>query len=98
MLVRIHKSYRDVVSICDSDMIGKKFEEKNMQLDIRESFFNGDEKTEEECIEIMKSLIKEDATFNIVGKKSTEAALKAGIISKKGVKKIDNIPYALVLL
>lgn len=41
---------------------------------------------------------KEDATFNIVGKESIEAALEARIISKAGIFLIDNVPIALGLM
>jgi len=43
-------------------------------------------------------MLKEDSTFNIIGKKSVNAALKAGIITKDGIKKIQGIPFALILL
>ena len=92
------KSYRDIVAICDSDLLGKKFEEGEFQLDVKESFFKGDEKSKEETIEIIKDMSKEDATFNIVGKESTKAAIEAGIITEEGVKEIQGIPFALVLL
>ncbi len=98
MFVKVHSSYREIVAVCDSDLIGKKFEEDRFQLDIKESFFKGEETSEEKAIEIMKKMSAEDATFNIVGKKSTKAALKAGIIFQEGIKKIHGIPFALVLL
>ena len=98
MLVKIHRSYRDVVAICDSDLIGKLFEEDKFQLDVKESFFKGDEKNKEEIIEIMKNMLIEDATFNIIGKESTQTAIEAGIISKEGIKEIQGIPFALILL
>lgn len=98
MLIRIIKSYRDVVAICDSELLGKKFEENEFQLDIKESFFGGEELSELKAIEIMKDMAKEDATFNIVGKDSVKAALKAEIISKESVREISGIPYALILL
>ena len=98
MLVKIIKSYRDIVTICDSELLGKKFEEGNLQLDVKENFFNGEKTSEEKAIEIMKDMEKEDSTFNIVGEKSVNAALKAGIISQKGIKEIKGIPFALVLL
>ena len=41
---------------------------------------------------------EEDATFNIVGKDAVEAAFKAGIITKDGIKKVQGIPFSLVLL
>jgi len=34
MFVNVIKSYRDVVAICDKELIGKKFEEGNFQLDV----------------------------------------------------------------
>ena len=98
ILIRIIKSYRDVVAICDSDLLGKRFEQGKFQLDVKESFFKGEETDEEKAIEIMKDMSKEDATFNIVGKKSINIALKAGIIEKDGIGKIQEIPFALVLI
>ena len=98
VLVRIIKSYRDIVIICDSKLIGKKFEEGKFQLDVKESFFKGEEVNEETVLEIMRDMTKEDSTFNIVGKESTNLALRAGIINKEGIKKIQGIPFALILL
>jgi len=98
MLIKIHKSYRVVVAICDSNLKDKKFEQENKQLDLTSQFYQGEEKTEQETIDLMKDMAKEDATFNIVGKQSVECAKKAGIITEEGIKTIHEIPYALVLL
>jgi len=98
MYVRIIKSYRDVVAICDAEIIGKKFEENNFQLDVKENFYKGERKTESEVIKIIQYMSREDATFNIVGEKSTNTAIKSGIITKEGVKKIHGVPFALVLM
>lgn len=97
MLIKTHKSYRDVVAICDSDLLGKKFEQGKMQLEIS-NFFDGEEKTEEEVLEIIKDAAREDATFNVVGKRAVKLALKAGIIGQEGIKKIRGVPIALTLL
>ncbi len=97
MLIKIHQSYRDVIAICDSGLLGKKLEEGNMQIEINE-FFNGEEKTEQEILEIIKDASTEDATFNIVGEQAVALAIKAGIIDKKGIKKIKGVPIALTLL
>ena len=43
-------------------------------------------------------MFEDDATFNIIGKKSIKTALEAGIISKEGIKKIQNIPFALIVM
>ena len=131
MLVNIIKSYREVVAICDSELLGKCFEEGIFQLDIKESFYKGEQKagnflttnkggetnsssypkghkgksqikgekkTEQEVIQIIKDMKSEDATFNIVGEKSVNCAVKAGLISKDSIKTIQGIPFALVLM
>jgi len=98
MLLKIHKAYRDVVAVCDSELLGKYFEEGIKQLDIRENFYNGEKKSEKELIELLKDLAMEDSTFNIVGKKSCDCAIKAGIISKHGIKTVSGVPFSLVLL
>ena len=98
MLLKIIKTYRDVVAICDKELIGKKFEEEGFQLDVKNNFFNGDEVSEEEAVEIMRNKRAEDATFNIIGKKAVKAALIAGVISENEVGSIRNVPFALVLI
>ena len=105
MFVNVIKSYRDIVAVCDSELLGKRFEEpfeKGIkQLDVKESFYKGKEGkkvSKEELLDIIKSFTVEDSTFNIVGEKSIQVALEAGTISEKEVGKIQDIPFALVLL
>lgn len=97
MLIKIIKSYRIIVTICDENLFGKKFEEEKFQLDVKENFFNGEKKTKEETIEIIRNMVREDATFNIVGKESVETALETGIIKQEGIKEIRDVPFAMVL-
>jgi hypothetical protein len=98
MFVRIVDSYRYVVAVCDSELLGKRFEEGLFQLDVKESFYGRDEKSESETIEILKKMRREDATFNIVGKKSVRTALKAGIINEESIGKVQGVEFAIVLL
>ena len=53
---------------------------------------------EEQVIKLIQKQIEEDATFNIVGQKATEAAIASGLLTEKDVDKIQNIPFALTLL
>ena len=101
MIVNIINSYRNIVTIADKELIGKKFFEEEKQLDIKESFYTGENSKEEDSEKVKEIILKwarEDATFNIVGKKSIEIALEINLISEEGVGKIDGIPYAMVLL
>ena len=54
MLIKLHRSYRTVVTVCDSDLIGKIFEEEGKQLDLRGDFFKGEEKSFKEIVGILK--------------------------------------------
>jgi len=37
-------------------------------------------------------------TFNIVGKESISVALKAGVINEDSIRKIQGVPFTLVLI
>ena len=98
MYLKIHKSYRNVVAICDADLIGKIFEEGKKQLDCRENFYKDKKVTKEEAVKILQKLSNEDSTFNIIGQKSIEAAIEAGIITKNDFATVNNIPFTLIFL
>lgn len=87
-----------MVAACDSSILGKRFEEGKFQLDVKESFYKGEDVSEKEAIEILKDMAKEDATFNIAGEEAVNAAIAAGVITKEAVGKIQGVPFALILM
>jgi len=98
MQLKIHESYRKIIALADSNLIGKTFTQDNKQIEVRANFFQGEEKNKSELLSILKDMDKEDATFYIVGKESIESALEAGIILQQGIITINKIPVALGLL
>ncbi len=96
MIVKIHRTNdgRNILAVCDSDLLGKKFEENDLQLDLTSNFYKGEEKNEQEVLELFKI----SPIINLVGEKSINLALKAKIIGKKHIIKIKNIPHAEALL
>jgi len=98
MYLKVHESYRKVVAICDSELIGKKFEEGKMQLEVGEHFFKGEEIDEGKIVEMLRGLKMDDATFNIVGEKAVKAGIESGLISEENVGRVQGVPFALVLL
>ncbi len=97
MLIKIHKATRLAVALCDSNLIGKKFEDEVRQLDLTGKFFEGEEKTREEVAELLKFFSMEDACFNIIGEQSCSVAREVGLISDEGISKIAGIPFSLIL-
>ena len=98
MWVKTHHSYRDVIAVCDSELVGKTFEEGNKQIRISEYFFKGEEKTPEQVEEILKNGVIEDTTFVLVGNQAIQTALNLEVIQKNSVTTIQEIPVALILL
>ena len=96
MLIKIHKTpdRKKMIAICDSNLIGKKFEEKGLQLDLRGDFYNGDELPEEE----IRKVIKRAYIINAVGEKSVKFLITEKIIDKKNIITIKKIPHAQAML
>jgi len=90
----VYDDGRLFLAVCDSDLIGKKFENENLQLDLTSSFFKGEEKNAEEII----LLVKKSYMVNFVGKESVELAIKEGIVDKDKIITIENIPTAQMLV
>lgn len=97
--IKIHKAYRKIIAVCDPELLGKKFVEDQLQLDLTSEFYKSDKIEEDKAIKIMKAENSDDSTFNIVGEKSIAAAIKAGIIKddKEAIIKVQGIPHALGL-
>ena len=98
ILLKVHKSYRWVVAVCDGSVFGRKLREGERVLDVSGDFFRGDEMSLDEArVEIVRCA-GEDATFNFVGDKSVGIAKELGLVKDSGVIEIEGIPVALVLL
>jgi len=96
MIVKLHKTNdnKKIVAVCDSNLIGKKFEEKNLQLDLTSDFYSGEEKPEE----VITKMFYDCYMINLVGKNSVNLALKHGIISENNIVYIKKIPHAQAIL
>ncbi|MBS3098246.1 DUF424 family protein [Candidatus Woesearchaeota archaeon] len=96
MIVKIHKTNdgRKIIAVCDDNLLGKKFEEKKLQLDLTSNFYKGDKKSEKEVLDLIKGAY----IVNFVGEKSIRIGIMAGIINKGGVIRIKNIPHSQAIV
>jgi len=93
MLVKVHEHGEfTVVAVCDKCLIGKKFEEGSLCLEISERFYDGSEVSDDDMME----LVEDCRTMNIVGEESVKFFLGKGIISEKNVNKVEGIPFAII--
>ena len=96
MIVKIHKveGNKMLLAVCDSELLGKKFEEGNKQLDMTSNFYKGEEKTTREVCDLMRN----SYMINLVGEKSIKLALKEELVNEDNINKISDVPYAQVIL
>jgi len=95
MIVKIHQTGNGtLVAICDSELIGKKFEDEEFQIDLTVDFFAGSEMDEDHAGDILRN----SYTFNLVGEKSVNLGLKEEVITEQDIKKIAGIPHAQGIL
>ncbi len=95
-IIKKHISHEGkvIIAMCDIDIIGKKYEEEGLQLDLTSIFYKGDELDGPE----VEAVVKQANTINIVGKNSISFCLEKGFINKNNILKINGIPYAQALI
>ena len=92
MIVKAHKTEggKLLLAVCDSDIIGKVFEEGRKQLDLSSDFYKGEEMSNQETADLMRNAYM----LNLVGKNSVTLAINEDLISGEHIEEIDGIPYA----
>lgn len=83
-----------VLAVCDKDLLGRYFKEKDLQLDLTTRFYQGSEVKENALLILFKS----SNIINLVGKESVNFGIKAGVVNKKYVLTIKKIPHAQAVL
>jgi uncharacterized protein len=95
MILKIHGTGRKkILAICDSEILGRRFEEGKLQLDLASPFYKG-EKASRESIEkeIFGSYI-----VNAAGERCIGLLLELKLAEEKDIKRIGGIPYTMIVL
>jgi hypothetical protein len=89
--VKIHSTPNGkLMALCDSELVGRVFEEGEKQLNLNCNFYKGSEESEER----IKKLLRACYVVNAVGEKSVKILIEEGLVEKKSVKKIGGVEYA----
>ncbi|MAF35268.1 hypothetical protein CMO91_05475 [Candidatus Woesearchaeota archaeon] len=95
MIVKVHhKGEKTIVAACDTKLLGQKFEENDIVLDLSSPYYAGEEKDEGETGDLLRNA----DVCNLVGEKSTQLALKEGLISKANILRCQGIPFAQAVI
>lgn len=79
-----------LIGACDEELIGKKFEDGKLQIDVSKAFYDG----ERISSEVLKRFLEEATIANLVGKETVKCAIDIGLVDPKCVLKIKGIPHA----
>ncbi|MDI6883594.1 MAG: DUF424 family protein [Hadesarchaea archaeon] len=78
-----------LVIVCDAELLGKKFKQGKFKLEVKKSFYDGEETSVEECISALRGATIANLVGSIVGH-----AVKAGIIERKNVLHFQKVQHA----
>lgn len=84
------KRHQGVLAACDEDLIGKKFEDGELILDVKESFYRGDRVSGAELGRMLSGY----GNINLVGEQTIKIAKKSKLVDKVG--RIKGVPYAMI--
>ena len=91
ILVKVHKKQDSkILSLCDDDLINKKFEEVDLQLDLTSDFYKGDKMAKDEVRKILLNY----RIINAVGQRSVNLLLEFNLIDVDRILYVQNIPHA----
>jgi uncharacterized protein len=89
----IKKGSELLIAACDEELLGKKFIQKNRQIDVSKFFYDGDRISEEQ----LEQYLQEATIANLVGTKTVTCALELKLIDPDCVLKIKGVPHAQIV-
>jgi hypothetical protein len=91
--IKIHSHQGEIlVAACDEQLLGKSFEEGELQLQVHETFYDGFRANDKDLINHLSN----STIANLVGEYVVKCVLEAGLISKDSIIHIQGIPHAQI--
>jgi len=91
MYLKSHQQGREtLIAVCDCDILGKKFAEGHLKIEVSPDFFGGEKAS---CSEV-KAALAAATMANFVGCKTVEHAISLGYVERDNVLSIDGVLYA----
>ncbi len=80
--------------VTDKELLGKNFEEGKVQLDLRSTFYKGEERTKEE----VKTLLAGARDVVLTGKMAVALGIELDLVDPKKILYVQNVPHAQAAL
>ena len=82
-----------LLSICDSDILGKTLREGKIVFQVKEDFYRGSRVDVEEAV----SMIDNSTIVNMIGKNVVKRAIEKGYVHPEAVLHIKGVPHAQIV-
>ena len=82
-----------VIGACDEHLLGKKFRDGKLQIDVAKHFYDGeriDKKT-------LKKFLLDATIANLVGNETVKCAIELGLVNPDCILKIKGVPHAQIV-
>ncbi len=76
-----------LIAVCDCNILGKKFAEGHLKIEVSSDFFGGEKAS---CSEV-EAILASATMANFVGCKTVEHAISLGYVEKDNVLSIDGV-------
>ncbi len=91
MCLKVHKIRGEVmVAVCDSELLGKTFDEGALSLTVDAAFFGEEEATVRDVVEALARA----SIANMVGERAVACGIETNCIDGRNVLRIDGVPTA----
>ncbi|HEX7445522.1 MAG TPA: DUF424 family protein [Methanothrix sp.] len=91
MCLKVHQQGREtLIAVCDSDILGEKFKEGHLCIEVCPDFFGDELATGSE----VEAALSGATMANFVGCKAVEHAISLGYVERENVLSIDGVLYA----
>jgi len=84
---------RMILVVVDDELVGKRFEEGDLQIDLSKEFYKGEKVGEAEVI----GLFKKAYIIHLVGERAVGLGIREGYVDKNRIVKIGGVKHAEVL-
>ncbi len=83
-----------LVVVTDKDILGKKFEEERIQLDLTAAFYSGEEMSKEDA----KVLVKRARHVHLTGKEAVVLGVEMDLVDSDAILYVEKVPHAEVVV
>ncbi len=93
--LKVHESDGErILAACDENLLGRKFSEKDLQIEVKDSFYGNTLAN----LETLEEEITKATIVNLTGNKVVEFAIKKNFVEKQNILKISKVKHAQIVV